>query len=81
MRCQTILLTATLPPVLEFELEASIAAEMARYIRGIINRAHTRYIVQTCKPGALNDEAVAIGRRMQKHLGWKKGVVYSRSQV
>jgi superfamily II DNA helicase RecQ len=81
LRCPTILLTATLPPVLEFELEASMAAEMAKYIRSRTTRARTRYIVQTCTAGTVEDEAVALCRRMQKHLGWKKGVVYNRSRV
>ena len=80
LQCPTILLTATLPTLLEFELEASMAAQMARYIRAVTTRVRTRYIVHTCKAGAVEDEAIAVCRRMQQHLGWRKGVVYSRSR-
>lgn len=75
------MLTATLPLVLEFELEASIASELARYIRAVTTRVRTRYVVHECKAGAVEEEAVALCRRMQKHLGFRKGVVYSRSRT
>ena len=45
MRVPTILLTATLPVLLEFELETSMAVQMARYIRALMIRIKTRYIV------------------------------------
>jgi superfamily II DNA helicase RecQ len=81
LRCPTIMLTATLPLVLEFELEASMAAETAKYIRAVTTRVRTRYIVHECKAGAVEEEAMALCRRMQKHLGFWKGVVYSRSRA
>ena len=81
LRCPVILLTATLPPLLEFELETSMAAQMARYIRGVTTRARTRYIVQTCKAGTVREQTIALCERMKKHLGWRKGVVYSRSRA
>ncbi len=81
LRCPTILLTATLPVVCEFELEASMAAAMARYIRAVTTRVRTRYTVRQCKPGEVQEEALRLCRRMQKHLGFRKGVVYSRSRT
>lgn len=81
LRCATIMLTATLPPVLEWELEASMAAELARYIRASTIRVRTRYIVHECKAQEVEEQGIAICRRMQKHLGGRKGVVYSRSRA
>jgi len=78
--CPTILLTATLPCMLEFELEEAMAAQMARYIRAVTTRVRTRYIVDVCKRGKVEDTAVKLCKRMTKHLGQKKGVVYSRSR-
>jgi superfamily II DNA helicase RecQ len=45
LRVPTILLTVTLPVLLEFELETSIVAQMARYIRASMTRIKTRYII------------------------------------
>jgi len=45
LKVPTILLTVILPVLLEFELETSIAAQMARYIRVSTTRIKTRYIV------------------------------------
>ncbi len=81
LRCPTILLTATLPVVCEFELEVSIVAAIARYIRAVIIRVRTRYTVQQYKPGEVQEEALRLYRRIQKHLGFRKGVVYSRSRT
>jgi len=69
LRVPTILLTATLPVLLEFELETSIAAQMARYIRASTIRIKTRYIVQRCKPGKLEEQALELCERTKKHLG------------
>jgi hypothetical protein len=41
----TILLTVTLLVLLEFELETSIAVQIARYIRASTIQIKTRYIV------------------------------------
>ena len=76
----TIMLTATLPRALEYQLEGSMAAQMARYIRMATNRPKTRYIVDVCPVGTATSRTVEVCRRMQKHLGRKKGVVYSRSR-
>ena len=80
LKVPTILLTATLPALLEFELEMSMAAQMARYIRAVTTRIKTRYIVQTCKPGKLAEQALELCERTKRHLGLQKGVVYSRSR-
>lgn len=80
LRVPTIMLTATLPVLLEFELEESMAAQMARYIRAVTTRTKTRYMVEACKPGKLEGKTLELCRRMKKHLGLRKGVVYSRSR-
>ncbi|KAI7056165.1 hypothetical protein KC339_g18245 [Hortaea werneckii] len=80
LRAPTIMLTATLPVLLEFELEASMAAQMARYIRASTTRVKTRYVVEACKRGNVEERVLGICRRMEKHLGLRKGVVYSRSR-
>lgn len=81
LRVPVIMLTATLPVLLEFELEQSMAAQMARYIRAETTRKKTRYIVNTCKPGELEEIVSELCKRAKKHLGLQKGVVYSRSRA
>ena len=76
--CPTIMLTATLPVILEGELEAAMAAQLSRYIRAVTTRVHTRYIVHEVKRGKLVEEAIGLCRRVKKYLGLRKGVVYSR---
>jgi superfamily II DNA helicase RecQ len=76
----TIILTAILLMLLEFELEASMAVQMAQYIRAVTTRVKTRYIVERCKPGMLEEGAIQLYRQMKKHLRLRKGVVYSRSR-
>jgi superfamily II DNA helicase RecQ len=71
------MLTATLPVLLEFELEESMAAQMARYMRAVTTRKKTRYIVEVCKPGKQEEKTLELCRRMKKHLGLRKGMVYS----
>ncbi|GAB7357794.1 hypothetical protein MBLNU459_g0611t1, partial [Dothideomycetes sp. NU459] len=78
--CPVILLTATLPCLLEFELEEAMAAQMARYIRAVTTRVRTRYIVETCGKGKLEETVINFCKRMIKHLGRQRGVVYSRSR-
>jgi hypothetical protein len=55
-----IILTATLLVLLEFELEESIAALIARYIRAVITRTKTRYIVEVYKPGKLEEKVLEL---------------------
>ena len=52
------MLIATLPVLLEFELEVSIATQIARYIRVVTTRVKTRYIVERYKPGTLKEGAI-----------------------
>jgi hypothetical protein len=80
LRVPTILLTVTLLVLLEFELETSIVAQIARYIRASTTQIKTRYIVQRCKPGKLEEQALKLCERTKKYLGLQKGVVYSRSR-
>lgn len=75
LRAPTIMLTATLPPALEFELEASTASQLARS-----TRVRTRYTVDLCPAGKGAERVLQVCERTKKHLGSKKGVVYSRSQ-
>jgi superfamily II DNA helicase RecQ len=81
LKVPTIMLTATLPVLLEFELEVSMAAQMVRYTRAGTTRVKTRYMVERCKPGTLEEGAIQLCRRVKKHLGMRKGVVYSRSRT
>jgi superfamily II DNA helicase RecQ len=75
------MLIAILLVLLEFELEASIAAQIAQYIRVVTTRVKTRYIVEQYKPGTLEEGAIQLYRQIKKHLGLRKGVVYSRSRT
>jgi superfamily II DNA or RNA helicase len=80
LRAPLIMLTATLPPMLAFELEISMACQVVtRYIRAATTRERTRYVVEICKRGKLEETTVGVCRRMQKHVGHRKGVVYCRS--
>jgi superfamily II DNA helicase RecQ len=78
--CPTIMLTATLPVILEGELEVAMAAQLSRYIRAATTRTRTRYIVHEVKRGKLEGEVLGLCRRVQKYLGLRRGVVYSRSR-
>ncbi|KAH0352647.1 hypothetical protein KCU83_g3356, partial [Aureobasidium melanogenum] len=80
LRVPLIMLTATLPPMLAFELEISMACQaVTRYIRATTTRPRTRYIVEICKRGKLEETTISTCKRMQKHIGRNKGVVYCRS--
>ncbi|KAK3617520.1 hypothetical protein LTR56_024514 [Elasticomyces elasticus] len=74
------MLTATLPIMLEFELEASMAAQMTRYIRMATTRVRTRYLVDVCSAGNRLEQTIELCRRTKAHLGRRKGVVYCRSR-
>lgn len=55
-----ILLTATLPPALEFELEDSMASQLARYIRTETTRVRTRYTVDVSLRGQGGERVLTI---------------------
>jgi superfamily II DNA helicase RecQ len=80
LKVPTIMLTAILPVLLEFELEASMAAQIAQYIQAVTTRVKTRYMVEQCKLSTLEEGAIQLCRQMKKHLRLQKGVVYSRSR-
>ena len=81
LACPMVLLTATLPPVREVELEQSMGVRCATYIRASTVRVNTRYLVSWCARGKAPETAVAMGRRQQQLLaGGEKGIVYSRSK-
>jgi hypothetical protein len=52
------MLIAILLVLLEFELEASIATQIAQYIQVVTIRVKTRYIVEQYKPGMLKEGAI-----------------------
>ena len=54
---------------------------MASYTRAVTVRVRAEYIVQECKAGALQEEAIELCGRLQKHLGSRKGVMYRRSRA
>jgi hypothetical protein len=77
IRAQFILLTATQPPLLEYELGEVMRLRSPRYIRASTTRLNIRYLVQRCQQGALNKEAEAIGRRWSAQLsGKQKAIIY-----
>jgi superfamily II DNA helicase RecQ len=76
--CQTVLLTATLPPVLERELSEAMLVRSATYIRASTVRPNIRYTVATCRGGRLVETALETCRRQRLE---DKGVVYCRSKA
>ena len=76
-----VLLTATLPPLLVFELEEAMLVRNARHIRCSTIRPRHRYQVQLCRPGELDGAALGLCQRRQRHLGRQKGVVYFLSRA
>lgn len=81
LKCPMILLTATLPPLLEDELSESMLVRCARYVRAVTVRKNIRYMVQRCARGKLVETAVDICRRQLRKLVGRKGVVYCRSRA
>lgn len=82
LRCPIVLLTATLPPVLEQELDTSMQIRCATYIRASTVRPNIRYLVSWCKRGESEEMALGMCRRQQQRLdGGKKGVVYCSSKL
>ena len=67
-RVPLILLTATLPRVLEIELEFNMQLPVARYIRAATTRTKTQYIVVKVEAGTLIEEALGLCRRKREQL-------------
>ena len=81
LRVPLVLLTATLPCILEIELEYNMLLQVARYIRAPTARPKTQYTVVKVEYGKLHEEVVAlcIRKKAQLEVG-EKGVVYSKSR-
>ena len=79
--CQMILMTATLPPLLEHELEESMLVRLGRYIRASMVRKNIRYMVRRCKQQELAETAMHICRRQLSRMEGHKGVIYCRSRA
>ena len=81
--CPTVLLTATLPPVQEGDLEASMLVRNATYIRASTVRPNARYFVSWCERSKLEETAVAMCKRWVEKLRrtGQKGVVYCLSKA
>ena len=80
LSCPSIFLTATLPPMLQYEFEESMAIRQTRYIRASTVRPCQRYYVQSCRADHLASEAILLCRRWQLRLGPAKGIVYCSSR-
>jgi superfamily II DNA helicase RecQ len=81
--CPLVLLTATLPPVQEIELEASMLVRNATYIRASTVRPNARYFVSWCQHSKLEETALAMCKRWAVRLRQRKqkGVVYCLSKA
>jgi superfamily II DNA helicase RecQ len=82
LACPIVLLTATLPPVREGELAASMLVTNATYIRASTVRPNTRYFVSWCKRRQAAEVGIAMGKRQVQGLQRKgqRGVVYCKSR-
>jgi len=82
LSCPFVLLTATLPPVLEEELGDSMCIRNATYIRASTVRPNIQYVVSWCKRGTERQTAIEICQRQQRRLvGGLKGVIYCNSKA
>lgn len=82
LACPIVLLTATLPPVLEEVLSDSMLIRSATYIRASTVRPKTRYLVSWCQRGKAQETALATCQRWQRQLrDSKKGVIYCSSKA
>jgi superfamily II DNA/RNA helicase len=81
VNCPMVLLTATLPPLMQFELERCMSIEFCRYIRADTTRLRTRYMVEECKPGKLERRVMEICHSWTRASPNSKGVVYCRSRA
>lgn len=81
--CPLVMLTATLPPVQEIELEASMLVRNATYIRASTVRPNARYFVSWCQQSKLEETALAMCNRWAVRLQQtkQKGVVYCLSKA
>jgi superfamily II DNA helicase RecQ len=80
--CPIVMLTATLPPLREMELESSMLVRHATYVRASTVRPNARYFVSWCQRGKLQDTALFMCKRWAERLqrSRQKGVVYCKSK-
>jgi hypothetical protein len=79
--CPVVLLTATLPPLLENELRIAMDVRNARVIRASTIRPFHRYVVRRVAVQNMMDEVLAICRsRVANFQRGEKGIVYSLSR-
>ena len=82
LRCPIVLLTATLPPVLEDVLAEDMNISLATYIRASTVRPNTRYAVTVHPPRSLEKDVLEVCRRAARRMArGGKGIVYSKSKV
>jgi superfamily II DNA helicase RecQ len=80
--CPLVLLTATLPPIREFEFSKAMLLSHATYIRASTVRRYTQYLVSWCEDKKVEETALTMARRQQRLLLAKrqKGVVYCKGK-
>jgi superfamily II DNA helicase RecQ len=81
--CPMVLLSATIPPILEIKLADCMLIHNARYIRCSTVRPHHRYHVQNCRRGELQAQTLQLCRRLGASFvsNQKKGVIYCRTRA
>ncbi|KAL9565573.1 hypothetical protein ACKAV7_009755 [Fusarium commune] len=81
--CPLVLLTATLPVVLEDWFRGEMLAKSAIMVRDRTVKLNCRYEVQQVKPGrdAVEDRTVKVIKQLDQDMtGRQKGVIYCRSK-
>ncbi|KAL9563895.1 hypothetical protein ACKAV7_011930 [Fusarium commune] len=81
--CPLVLLTATLPVVLEDWFRGEMLARSAIIVRDRTVKLNCRYEVQQVKPGrnAVEDHTVEVIKQLDQDMtGCQKGVIYCRSK-
>jgi superfamily II DNA helicase RecQ len=80
--CPLVLLTATLPPIREYEFSTAMLLPHATYIRASTVRRYTQYLVSWREDKKLEETALTMARRQQRLLLAKKqkGVVYCKGK-
>lgn len=82
-RCPLVLLTATLPDVLEDWFREQMLVEAAVTVRARTTKVNCRYRVEQVKPGngAVERQVMETVRRLEAPMsGRQKGVIYCRSK-
>ncbi|SLM37315.1 Zinc finger, C2H2 [Lasallia pustulata] len=79
--CQMILLTATLPPIMEPWFRKAMLAEQADIVRALTTKQNIRYqVIRMNTKTEIQDEVMRVAFRLRAAMsGDQKGVVYCRS--